>query len=563
VLSRARRLQEARRAPEARAVLEDFLGEVPFSIPALAMLAEVGRVLGDSGLALPYAERAVANSGFDSPGLVRVWIRSLAGSGARDSAVAAARRWVSEDPGQPSAHAELATLLMATGENSEAIRVLRQGRARAGGGSLYTQEISALLVRTGDYDAAAVEWVAMLEWGQAGVRAVEFRLRDPPSAYGQGVNALRARLLAPDVSFRARRSGLDLALHLSEEALSQELAEALVATTPPATRVAVLREYSLETRNRSFGEGAAWAAVRLAREAPSEDERAYWRAVAADLALEAGDGDEARAALEEILADSEPGSEAHRLAARRLFSLRVEEQPTGAATMLAEYAEAYPDDQLDAAGMAVALSHRLAADGDLRGARQILDSGAVSDASAAARLALQKGRVALYKGDPVGAMSHLETAALIPADDPEGRREAITILSALERADSASAVELGSAAFALVRGHEPAEMVERARGWSRRGDPAAPALMTVAAAALDRAGYARAAAEVLRELVESWPEAPERPAALLALARRAATEDVPSAAALLERLIVDHPGSALAPVARRLLAELYSQMPGA
>lgn len=81
--------------------------------------------------------------------------------------------------------------------------------------------------------------------------------------------------------------------------------------------------------------------------------------------------------------------------------------------------------------------------------------------------------------------------------------------------------------------------------------------MATAAAALERGGFGDEADRARRVLVDSWPDAPETPPALLELGRSAAMQGrIGEASLWLERLVVSFPDHALAPVARRELAGL-------
>jgi hypothetical protein len=84
-----------------------------------------------------------------------------------------------------------------------------------------------------------------------------------------------------------------------------------------------------------------------------------------------------------------------------------------------------------------------------------------------------------------------------------------------------------------------------------------------AAQELEAAGHRLAARTVRIEIVEGWPGSPAAPLTLLALARGEREVDPGQAVVWLERLIVDFPESAMAPVARRLLAELRTGVPRA
>jgi hypothetical protein len=85
--------------------------------------------------------------------------------------------------------------------------------------------------------------------------------------------------------------------------------------------------------------------------------------------------------------------------------------------------------------------------------------------------------------------------------------------------------------------------------------------MRLAAGALAHAGRDEQAGEVRRRLVAAFPASPEATGALLALARAELPERPEAARAWLQRLIIDHPDSALAPVARRMLSEIEGRVP--
>ncbi len=559
-VARARKLQQAGRLVEARADLERTLARYPASAPALVLLEQIGRLLGSPAVVLLQAERAAA---LDShPAIRQVWVRSLAAAGQVDSAVAVARRWADSGPAARLAHAELAAVLARAGRVNEAIQALRVGREAEGEAALYAQELSALAVRAGDYETAAGEWAVMLEWGEAGIAAVEARLNDAGTDTRLGIRALRKAWPTSGRTLGGTRGALELSLRLGELEWSLALARHLAEGTPLDTRVMLLRDYASETRDRGFVEGAVWAARLLALEAPTDSERIYWRTVTADLALEVGNGGEARVAFEAVLRETPPGTEAHRLAARRLFDMEVTTDPGRAETLLEQFGSDYTDDLGEIAGMAADLFQRRVQMGDLTAAREALSLPRIPDAGAGAALELQRGRLALYEGRVPAALAHFEKAAVLPGSEPESRSEAIALASALGRADSTRGADLGAALFRLESGAGPEFLLEQVTRWESEPDAGAPALMSIAAAELARAGFPAGSEMVHSSLVEHFPGAPEAPAALLSLARGAAGTDTEAATAWLERLIVGYPDAALAPVARRLLARISGRVPG-
>ena len=80
-------------------------------------------------------------------------------------------------------------------------------------------------------------------------------------------------------------------------------------------------------------------------------------------------------------------------------------------------------------------------------------------------------------------------------------------------------------------------------------------MASFAAQELQAAGQDREARSVRITIVEGWPRSPEAPRALMELARADRSDDPGQATLWLERLIVEYPESALAPIARRLLSE--------
>ena len=84
-----------------------------------------------------------------------------------------------------------------------------------------------------------------------------------------------------------------------------------------------------------------------------------------------------------------------------------------------------------------------------------------------------------------------------------------------------------------------------------------------AAQELQEAGKSVEARSVWITIVEGWSGSPEAPRALLELARADHPENPGQATVWLERLVVDYPESAMAPIARRLLAEWRTGAVGA
>jgi tetratricopeptide (TPR) repeat protein len=563
-LARAAQAAQAGRADEAREILVELLAAAPGSSTGLSALFQLLAARGRTEEVLPWAERAVERSGPDGTVAMQVWIRTLSATGRADSAVAAAGRWVVERPAERAPRSALAEALAGAGDIEGAVEALRRGRQAAADTTAYAQELSALLASLGRYDDAAAEWRTMLAWGEPGVAAVADRITSPDASREEAAEALRRLLARAPATFAARRGGLFLALRLGEPVWARELAEALARDAPAESRLLVLRDYYVETRNRGWLDEAEWAATRLEREAETEPERRHWRAMRADLAFLRGDGEQAAPAFEELAAAAEPGTETHRRSLRRLFTIRTGEGDPRAGRLLEAYAASYPEDAVGRVEMAVELSAARIGAGDLEGAERVLAPAAAPaahDASLAARLEAQRGVLALLRGRPGLARSHLETAAFVPGGDPVRRTDALLLVDALGRADSVDAARLGAGLLALAARRDPVPLLESAAAWTDGAAAGAgPSLVAIAAGALQREGYREEGHRVRSMLVESWPTAPETPGALLELGRSAAaTGRRDEAGRWLERLIVSFPDHALAPIARRELADLEAE----
>jgi hypothetical protein len=323
----------------------------------------------------------------------------------------------------------------------------------------------------------------------------------------------------------------------------------------------VLAEYVETARAAGDLPSAAWAATRLVDRAEDEAEAEYWNAVAADLAFEAGDKAGAERAFGRLMARTEAGSDAHRMSIRRLHALTAREDPVRGQALLAVYRDSYPEDHEALMELTLRSARAWMGVGELERARRVLEIETPHDTVEDARRAALLGRLAMMDGDPLEARYRLELATRGSGMPPGERIRATRWLSMLAVTDSSSAVRFGLGIVAAARG-DPAPLTEATTSWLN-GDGGGPLLSSLSADELAAHGFPDEAAGVRSALVRRWPRSPEAPAALLALARGEAPRSPGKAAMWLERLIVEYPESALAPVARRELAVLGGAVPGA
>lgn len=558
-LARAASAEGAGRIEEARLELEGVLDARPGSSSGLAMYAQLLTPRGRAADVLPRAERAVEENGPDDIVVMVVWIRTLIELGMGDSAVAVSERWVAERPEKLSAYREWSRALASEALDGEAADVLLTGRKATGSPDAFAQELSALLASAGDYAGAAEEWCALLGWGDGGVSAVLDRLASPDVDRERAVAALKQAVARGDYPVHVRSGALSLALRLEDRQWARAITEQIVGAVPAETRRLVLREYYVQTLDRSWADDAAWAALLLERDSITESERRHWRAMRADVSYLGGDSAEAERVFSDLTRSAQPGTETHRRSVRRLFSIRASEGAGEAESLLLEYAAVYPQDGAESVEMAIELSAARLSAGDTGGARDALELlPEPADAALMSRLEGQRGLLALYEGRPSVALEHLETAAFIPGGDPVRQTDALQLAGALERSDSVSAAALGKGMLALLADSDPDPILTSVEVWTSAGAPeASPTLVALAAAALEQTGFRREASIVREVLVSTYSASAEAPAALLSLGRVAMSAGAEEEARMwLERLVLEHPGHALAPVARNELAKL-------
>lgn len=553
----ATRLREAGRLPDATRALEEFLVRQPVSPTALALLVDLLAEEGDVGPVLAWVERAVGQ-GANDPQIQRLWVSSLVQAGFGDSARAVARRWVQVAPSLAEAHLALTDAELAVADTSTAIRVLEHARDDLNEAGAILERLADLYVASGDRAGLLESWGALLALGESGVVAVVEDVRSSPKSRRDAMELWDTLLQRSEQESLSR--GAYAALRLGEPRAARRLAR-VSQPTDVADRSRFLRGYVSEATDGGLPGEVAWGADELASLSTRPADRQRWQAVSADMALVAGDTSAARRTFRTLLEESEPGDAAHRLASRRLFSVLASAagDVSGAAGLWESYRQTYPDSALDLAEMAAELSDARARVGALEEAERGLRDARVSLSSAAARATLDDAgtRLALFRGQPDSAIARLVRATAAPGVEPVARTRDLSLLALLEGANAPEIELLGGALLALLR--DPAGWETDA--WLRRfaGLPATtarPAMLALLADELDSAGRSGQASRALHHIVDAFPRSPQTPAALLSLARRATRIRPDSARTWLERLITTYPESAVAPLARRLLAEL-------
>ncbi len=554
-VARAERLRASGRSAEASAALREHLERAPASSAALALLGELALESGEAAVLVPYAEAAVAAAPEEE--VARLWwVRGLSGAGMLDSALAVSDRWLKEAPQLSAARLARADVQLAVGDSAGAVRTF--GDAATPDRELLTR-FADLLLASGGGDRLAAAWVGLLaltppavDEVEADLRAAEAEAFDGSRASPDSFDQLRASLA--DRRDGASRAGAIVALRLGRAEAARTLAEA--APDDPES-AAFLRDYVREAEAAELPGEVAWSARRLVGLSARPVDRLRWLALAGEQAMAAGDTASAQRALEELMRESAPGDGPHQSASRRLFGLLALNPASldEAASVLDRYVSQYPDSMGAEAGMRGDLALGHARVGDL-GAAEAL----VAEARERVRVASSgpldaaAARLALYAGQQDSARERASRSVREVEIGAAERTRRLRLLTLVQAVDTAEMRIAGAAALGLLASpgtFDPGPALRDLAG--RPASSGRSVVLAFLADAAAAAGRARIAGALRRQVVAQHPESPEAPAALLALARASAPEE---AASWLEQLIVGFPRSALAPVARRMLAEL-------
>lgn len=553
VVDRAERLRQSGRPDDARAELVELLSRAPASADALALLYDLSLEAGDPSGFVPFAEAADLAAGSSAPRIRDLWVRGLIEAGLADSARAVAQRWMEEAPGEESAVLARASSEVAVADTSEAIDVLREAVERGWGTRAVQLMRADLLLKAGRLDDVVDVWVALLSTDDPALDETAEDVRestDPADALERLVDALDS----PGVGASA---GALLAIRLGHAEQGRRLAVQVVEDE----RAQFLREYVREADLAGQPTEVAWAAGELVLLSPRPVDRQRWRAMVADRSLAAGDTATARNAFGALAEEAEPGTGPHDAAMRRLFGLLAAD-PTRlgeAVQLMGRYAQEYPDSLAARAGMYGALAEGRARAGDLEAGEATLGEGrdvlsAAGGAGSMGPLDAAGGRLAFWGGARDSAIARTGRSLSQPGLPAAERTARIQLLTAVQAADSSEVVLVGAAAYGFHRdpgGYDVSEVLRGLAGVPQSQGRAAA--LTYLGGVASRADRPEVATGLWRRVVQAHPASAEAPAAILALAREA-ERDV--ALQWLEQLIVGYPESALAPVARRLLAEL-------
>lgn len=547
-VDRAERLLERGQADEAILVLEELLDARPASAEALALLGRLLASRGEPARFVARIEAAAARAPRD-PAIRYLRVGALIEADRVQEALAVAEPWVAERPAEPRAALALADAAAASGDTARGLRELETAAARVEDPIALHLRRADLALAAGDDGHAVSAWGGLLSSSNPAIDAVSEDLE----AAGGRSGALLGRLASALEGETGASAGALVALRLGGAEVARELSRSAGA----GDRAAFLREYVREADRAGLPGEVSWAATELVALSPRPIDRLRWRAMAADRALLAGDSAGAREAFSELAAETDPGNPPHETATRRLLELLASSpgELEEGERLLSRYTAAYPDSSRVRADLIGRLALGYAAAGDLERAESRIATGRGGLGEGyAGSLEAAAARVAWYAGGRDSALARLGRSLSHPDLAPAARTARLEAMTVLQAADSAEVALSGRIALGLHRdpaGFDPGPALRELAG--RAASPGRPDLLVHLADLASEAGRPEVADGLRRRVVDAFPTSAAAPAALLGLARSGPPE---GRREWLERLIVGYPDSALAPVARRLLAEL-------
>lgn len=536
----------------AAQVLGEILEREPASIQALLAYERILRIEGRLEELLPALERLLSAEPGSSLGH-QLRVRVLSELDREADLELAVKEWIAASPKLETPYREAARIWMERGEERRALSVLDDGRSRVGRADALALELGEVALALGDHDRAIREWSRAIGPDGRGFGLVRRRLSASPDGGARVVPGL-IELLAEKKSSAARqRAAVELAIAAGRGAEAERIARRVLNSLTPAERGGFLIDVARRADGARLPGLAYWAYDALL--SLGDDQPLAVRGRLGALALELGDtasASEHFLALEEAY---ETGSVERREAVAVRIELIAREGEVDAATeALARFRDEFPDAP-ETDRLAAILADILLDRGERAAAVRAL-AGASGPHSG-----LVRGRIALQEGDLTAARLAFMRAA--PQLEGTAATETIALVTLLKRLGPEGG-ELLSRALPLVGEGMIAEgvaiLVEEEAGLER-GERAA--ILDFAAGLADRAGLAEEAEGIRRTIVTDLPETPEAPAALLVLGRTlgARPEDREEARSYLERLILEHPRSALVPQARRELDRLKGSVP--
>jgi hypothetical protein len=538
---------------EAENVLMSLLAAKPVSTGGIFALERVTRARDRLHLVLPFADTYLAEDP-SAGGIRALKLRILAEVDSLSALRPEAEAWAAAEPGEEDPWREIARIWEDAFGPGPTEALLREARERLDDEGALAVELGTLRAEAGDPVGAIGEWSVAVRRPDADLPRMRRRVAGLAGDPATWIDPMFEALTQEPTSVEGRRTAVWMALELGLHERADALAEDVVTDLRGSARSEFLEEVVRQGEAAEARDLTLWALGTLRRDAGSAGAPGLDVRIAS-AALAVGDTARALEAQARLARALPAGSEERRRVIADL--IRVESGQAVSTSAIrqrfegfrAEFGSAPELDEL-AALTAVGMSGA----GDPEEALEVL-----GDPTVGPRAMLERGYIRLALGDAEVGLADLEAA--LPGLAPEAATEVIQLLTGMQRTTPAGAAAL-SAAAALHRWDRNDEALSSVRIALETVPPEDRAVLLAAGARHALAAGELATAEVFLDgVVGGFPEAPERPEAMLRLAELRASSDAgrEDAVRLLEELIVEGPERAVVPAARRLLTRIRGE----
>jgi len=517
----------------------------------LNALLGLERVLHELGRPAELAPAASAALSADArnPVLYGVAVRAWTAANQPDSVVRIVGRWAAVEPGSEAPYREWGFAALAARDRENARAAYRLGREKLRRPEALAGELAQLSTYEGDYPQAITEWLVA-------VRAL-------PGYRGSALGMLsqvpvdRRAIVLSELDRRADpiadRVAGGLAARWNEPLAGYDR---VLKRLPAGTDGVVPLEEFLEEVRTAPGRDAALARARTleALADRSAAQRTRYLAEAARAYADAGEQNAARRMLARLSSDPRVSPDAAATAGVTLIGVLIAEGKLEEAdSRLGGLKRSLSVEEAER------LTHQVAR-GWLHQGRLDRAEALVAADSSVEGMAI-RGRAKLYRGDVGGAIGDLAAAGPFAADRADAT-ERVAVLSLLQVLDADSLPALGAAYLALEQGDSAAAANGFAELAGRLPAERGGGELLLLAGRLRQAQGSIPQAEQLFRKAGAAKGTAAAPAARLELARVLVRQGKPNdAIAALEQLILEYPGSAVAPQARRLLDSVRGGAP--
>ncbi|MEP6590512.1 MAG: tetratricopeptide repeat protein [Gemmatimonadota bacterium] len=550
--SLAKGLQAERRGyfADAARLLDAALAQKPADVGALMALDRVLPSLNRRADMVPAVIRALAVDSTNI-GILGIAVRAFASAGQSDSARKYTVRWAARMPDGDIPYREWIMAAMDVRDHAQAKSAVEFARRQLRQPAALSPEYAQLLQEESDLPAAVREWLVAIRTTPSFRSAAVMLL-------GQATVVQRPSVretLTKDGSPESRRLLGLLLVHWGESIDGTAMVRTALPPGPDDA-LTVLRLLLDELRGRDDRNALLARATTLETIAGRQTGRdaIKSRMDAARAYADAGSERDARRLLAVVAADADaPAGMATTASSTLLGVLIAEGKPAEAERVLADLGTALDLDEREHQTRRIAMAW--ARRGELARAEAV-----VANDSSVAGFDL-RGRLRLYAGDLAAAGQLLQAAG--PYDDErETAVERVTLLVLLQSTGSDSLPLLGRSLLALERG-DSAHAIEGLISLAGQLKPTGAAEARLLAGHLTLARGDTAAAVRLLHAADVTEAPATAAAARLDLIRLAVGAGrVEEARAMLERLILDYPESAVIPEARRLYDRMRGGVPG-